>query len=150
MNRECFPEEGNVDRLDPETDEEEYLLLSGKKVGGDDKDFVWEGKRYKITCMMTVVVKKTFNDIWNVCTPTSQRKQGYLGKLFEYYWKEIARNRITTRLYVVLKNNYLLDIYQKFGFKWIRQSTSVHTMERKFKTPRSVKQTKWKSKSRKR
>lgn len=150
MNRECFPEEGfDIERLNPDTKEKEYLLLSGKE-GKDVVDFTWEGKGYNITSLMTVVVKKNHNDIWNVCTPTLQRKQGYLAALLEKYW-EWAPN-VTTRLYVVVDNTHLLTMYQKFGFKVIKQSPSVYTMERKFKNQRSTRKTttSWKTKSRKR
>ena len=154
MNRECFPEEGlDIERLDPDTKDKEYLLLSGKECNKDVVvDFTWEGKGYKITCIMTVVMKKNYNDIWNVCTPISQRNQGYLARLFEKYW-EWAPN-VTTRLYVVARNTKLQLMYkEKFGFKVIKQSPSVYTMERKFKKQRSRKKTittSWRSRSRKR
>ena len=149
MNRECFSEEGpDVERLDPETKQKEYLLLSGIEEESKKVDFKWEGKGYKITSMMTVVVRKNHNDIWNVCTPMLQRKQGYLARLFEKYW-EWAPN-VTTRLYVVAGNKDLLEMYHnKFGFNVIKQSPSVYTMERKFKKQRSRRQT-WRSRSRKR
>jgi hypothetical protein len=152
MNTECFPEEGlDVERLDPDTEEEEYLLLSGEEEKGKKVDFKWEGQGYKISCMMTVVVKKNHNDIWNVCTPISQRNRGYLAKLFEKYWEWFPN--ITTRLYVVVGNTKLLEMYQeKFGFNVIKQSKSEYTMERKFKKQRSTRKTttSWKTKSRKR
>lgn len=149
MNGECFPEEGlDVERLDPDTKEKEYLLLSGKEGKDVVVDFTWEGKGYNITSLMTVVVKKNHNDIWNVCTPTLQRKQGYLAVLLEKYWEWMPN--VTTRLYVVVDNTHLLKMYQKLGFKVIKQSPSVYTMERKFKNQRSRRKTTWKTKSRKR
>lgn len=142
MNSDCFPEQGV--EIDPETAEEEYLLLSGKEVE-EDVDFKWKGKEFKITCMMTVEVNEKWNDIWNVCTPIPQRKQGYLALLFDYYWKKV--NNVTTRLYVVVGNEYLLKIYEKFGFNVINESKSEYTMERKFKKQRSTRQTTWRSRS---
>lgn len=152
MNRECFPEEGlDVERLDPETKDKEYLLLSGEEVDAGGKvDFIWENKQFVITSMMTITVNMTYNDIWNVCTPISQRKQGYLARLFDYYWEKV-NNNVTTRLYVVAGNTHLLEMYRKFGFVVIEQSPSVYTMERKlFKKQRSRRKTTWKNKSRKR
>jgi len=62
MNRECFTKEDvNMERLTPNPKEEEYLLLSGKEGGSD---IVYDNKKYTITCMMTVVVKKKYNEIW--------------------------------------------------------------------------------------
>ena len=145
MNSDCFPEQGV--EIDPETAEEEYLLLSGKEVE-EDVDFESNGKMYKITCMMTVEVNEKWNDIWNVCTPIPQRKQGYLARLFEKYWEWFPN--VTTRLYVVAGNTKLLEMYKKFGFKVMNQSKSEYTMERKFKKQRSTRQTTWRSRSMKR
>jgi hypothetical protein len=111
MNKECFMKD--LERLEPSKDEE-YLFFSGKKVQGKgDFDFEYNKKHYKVTCMMTVTVKKTYNELWNVCTPISQRMQGYLGKLLDFYETEMKKK---TRLYVDLDKPYLLEVYKKFGF----------------------------------
>lgn len=68
-----------------------------------------------VTCLFTVIKNKKGNELWNVCTPIQERKQGYLRKLFNYYLTTIGLN-VQTRLYVSLNQPQNIDVYQKLGF----------------------------------
>ena len=72
-----------------------------------------------VTCLFTVIQNKKgntlINELWNVCTPIQQRKQGYLKSLFNYYLTIIGLNA-KTRLYVSLNQPGNVGIYEKLGF----------------------------------
>lgn len=127
MNNECF--HSNLERLTPGKDTE-FLFFSSKESSGKG-DFKHKGKSYFITCMMTVTIKKTFNELWNICTPISERKQGYLRDLLNYYQKEMKRwkNTNPTKLYVDKENDYLLSVYGKLGFEHTKTRRDSYVME---------------------
>lgn len=57
------------------------------------------------------------NTIWDVCTNSKYRRQGYQKQLFEYLFKTLRTLKIPyVQLYVEKDNQNAIDLYSKLGF----------------------------------
>ena len=112
FNKECFDTNFDFFDINPE---DSVIYVSGKLSKKSSKTFKLNNKHYMVTCLLTIIRNKNLNELWNVCTPIQERKQGYLRKLFNYYLTTVGSNK-DTRLYVSLNQPENIGIYEKLGF----------------------------------
>jgi len=110
LMKDCFGDTNKGSIFDYKKDESKlYVLLT--EYDGYKERVIYNNKKYRVLTFMTLNEMNGIDTLWNVCTPTDNRKKGYLTKMMKNFLLNTTKD---VQLFV--EDKTLIPMYKKLGF----------------------------------